>query len=140
MNELFREAEAAGIHVEYCRLPLNASISTPDAGGDFILMDYSLIEAGSAERVHFAHELGHCMTGSFYNRYTAFDVRQKHENRANRWAIQRLVPRDALSEAVAQGHTELWDLAEHFGVTEDFMRKAVCWYTHGSLATESCGL
>ena len=23
-----------------------------------------------------------------------------------------------------------------FGVTEEFMRKAVCWYTHGNLATE----
>ena len=27
-------------------------------------------------------------------------------------------------------------LAEYFGVTEDFRRKAVCWYTYGNLAAE----
>ena len=41
-----------------------------------------------------------------------------------------------LDVAVADGYTDIWSLAEHFGVTEDFMRKAVCWYTHGNLATE----
>ena len=30
----------------------------------------------------------------------------------------------------------LQKIAEYFGVTEDFMRKAVCWYTYGNLATE----
>ena len=40
----------------------------------------------------FAHELGHCETGSFYNRYAKLDVRQQHENRADKWAIRRLVP------------------------------------------------
>ena len=45
-------------------------------------------------------------------------------------------PVDRLDDAIAQGHTELWDLADYFGVTEDFMRKAVCWYVHGNLASE----
>ena len=61
---------------------------------------------------------------------------KKHENRADKWAIQRLIPLPELDAARADGHTELWELAEYFGVTEDFMRKAVCWYTHGNLATE----
>jgi len=37
---------------------------------------------------------------------------------------------------VALGCTDLWMLAEHFGVTEGFMRKVVCWYTHGNLAAD----
>ena len=41
-----------------------------------------------------------------------------------------------LDDAVAQGCTELWELAERFGVTEDFVKKAVCLYVHGNLATE----
>ena len=41
-----------------------------------------------------------------------------------------------LDEAIAQGCTEIWELAERFGVTEQFMRKAVCYYVHGNLATE----
>ena len=42
----------------------------------------------------------------------------------------------ALDEAVAEGHTELWDLADYFGVDEAFLKKAVCLYVHGNLATE----
>ena len=48
----------------------------------------------------------------------------------------KFVSEKELDEAIADGHTEIWDLAEYFGVTEDFMRKAVCWYTYGNLATE----
>lgn len=87
-------------------------------------------------RSGLAHELGHCETGSFYNQYAALDVRQRHENRADKWAIWHLVPEDALDQAVADGYTDLPSLAEHFCVTVPFMRKAVCWYTHGNLAAE----
>lgn len=136
MNEMFRIAANAGIRVEYCRLPLNESVSAPDPNGDFILMDYSLLYASRQERVHMAHELGHCSTGSFYNRHTPFDVRQCHENRADKWAIAQLIPRNKLNRALSDGYTKIWSLAEYFNVTEEFMRKAVCWYTYGNLATE----
>ena len=86
------------------------------------------------EKVKLAHELGHCETGSFYNRWAMLDVRQKHENRADKWAIRKLVPESDLDRALRDGHTELWDLAEQFGVTEDFMQKAVWYYRHGNLA------
>jgi len=63
-------------------------------------------------------------------------LRQKQENRADRWAIETLISPGELDDAVALGCTDLWMLAEHFGVTEGFMRKVVCWYTHGNLAAD----
>lgn len=48
----------------------------------------------------------------------------------------KLASEQELDEAISDGHTEMWDLADYFHVTEDFMRKAVCWYTYGNLATE----
>ena len=84
----------------------------------------------------WGHRLGHCLTGSFYNRYTPYDVRRRHENRADKWAVRSLIPAPELDEAIASGHTQMWELAEHFGVTEEFMRKAVCLHVHGNLATE----
>lgn len=53
------------------------------------------------------HEVGHCMTGSFYNRWAACDVKQRCENRADKWEIEKLIPRDCLEAAIADGHTEL---------------------------------
>lgn len=101
MRELFQAAEENGIAIEYCRLPLNGSVSAPGEKGDFILMDYDLIDSGPSEWVHLAHELGHCVTGSFYNRYAALDVRRKHENRADKWAVKKLLTAEALDSGGA---------------------------------------
>lgn len=111
------------------------SIMTED-GACYIGMDDSILDGAAAERVHLGHELGHCVTGSFYNIYAAVDYRQRHENRADKWAILRLIPVEDLDDAIASGCTEVWELAERFGVTEPFVRKALCYYIHGNLATE----
>ena len=113
------------------------SLSIPLPNGTCaIAIDPSKIISTADAKAKLAHEMGHCCTGSFYNKYAACDVRQKHENRANRWAIQKLIPEEELDDAVANGCTDIFSLAEHFEVTEDFMRMAVCWYTHGNLAVD----
>ena len=135
--DLYQEAEDAGIDVIWTDLTADQSMAIQfEDGSCAIGIDPWKMGTVAKETVSLGHELGHCSTGSFYNRYAKLDVRRKHENRADKWAIKRLVPVDALDEAVAEGHTELWDLAEQFGVTEAFMKKAVCWYTYGNLATE----
>lgn len=135
---LYRYAEKRNIEIVTFPLPETASMSIEaESGTCYIGIDYSKIETETDERVHLGHELGHCVTGSFYNRYAKMDIRQKHENRADKWAIRKLIPVEKLDTAVAEGHTELWDLADYFGVTEEFIKKAVCYYVHGNLAVES---
>ncbi len=134
---LYRLAERKHIPVLPCQLPKNGSLCLQDEAGDcFIGIDEALLEDEAHKCVHLAHELGHCMTGSFYNRYAKIEIRQKHENRADKWAIKKLVPKDKLDAAVAAGYTEPWQLAEYFNVTEEFIRKAMCWYINGNLAVE----
>ena len=126
-------------NIEVLSFPMeeNGSMSLMlDDGRCFIGIDESIQDGGIEERVHMGHELGHCVTGSFYNRYTRFDVRQRHENRADKWAIRQIIPVEDLDDAVADGCCEIWELAERFGVTEAFMRKAVCLYVHGNVAEE----
>lgn len=135
--DLYRFAEQQNIEVIETSLPENGSLSVMDDQGNcYIGMDESVIDGDALERVHLGHELGHCVTGSFYNRYSHFDLRQRHENRADKWAIAKLVTEDELDEAVADGCCEIWNLAERFGVTEQFMQKAVCYYVHGNVAAE----
>ncbi len=134
---LYREAEARQVAVLRYRLPLTGSMSIEMPGGTcFIGIDESVMKSEPDRLVHLAHELGHCVTGAFYNRYARCESRRKHENRADRWAIERLIPREDLDLAVAEGRSTLWELAQYFNVTEDFMRKAVCLYTHGNLADD----
>ena len=115
----------------------NGSMSImAEDGRCYIGMDHAVRDGGAQERVHLGHEMGHCLTGSFYNIYAAIDCRQRHENRADKWAIQALIPVDALDDAIADGCCEIWELADRFGVTEDFIRKALCLYVHGNVAAE----
>lgn len=134
--DLYAYAERRNIDVDWVPMRRATSLSVPLGDGYAIALDPWKLGTLAQETVCLAHELGHCETGSFYNRFAALDVRQQHENRADKWAIRRLVPEDDLDAAMADGCDTIPALADRFGVTEPFMRKAVCWYAHGNLAVE----
>ncbi len=129
MENLIKTAEQNGIEVCYGSLPsaLSCSACAP-SGRCYIGLDYSMLWNSSCGRVHAAHELGHCMRGAFYNIYSPFDDRARQEARANRWAIKALVPLERLNEAAALGYREVWELAEYFSVTPEFMAAALRFY------------
>lgn len=132
MKDLYDIADAEGIEVVYAQIPECGSISMDT----YICLDSDFTYNGWEERTHLAHELGHCMTGAFYNRYSPCDIRQKYENRADKWAIENIISEVELNKAVNEGYTEVWELAEYFGVSEAFIRKAICWYKNGNLAVD----
>ena len=136
LQQLYAAARQENIPIYRRSLPQCRSLSVLLDGNCAIAMDPEICDHAALERTHLSHELGHCLTGSFYNQYSRHDLRRRHENRADKWAIEALIPAHALDEAIAHGYTELWELAEHFGVTERFMRKAVTYHVHGNLATE----
>lgn len=103
------------------------SISLLQSGNCYIAIDPFKIKNIADEKIKLAHELGHCETGAFYNVYAVCDIRQKHENRADKWAIKKLIPEDELKEACKCCNNR-WELSQHFEVTEDFMQKALDYY------------
>ena len=127
--DLYDLAEIHNIGVYWFDLGAAESLSLQmEDGSCAIAMDPWRLPTVADETVKLAHEMGHCETGAFYNRYAARDVRQKHENRANKWAYKKLIPEDELENAVRQGYHEPWELAEYFGVTEAFLRGALEFY------------
>ena len=137
IGALYDLAKQENIEVIQFPMSLNGSMSVmDDKGFCFIGIDEAVQDGSTQERVHLIHELGHCVTGSFYSRYAAVDSRQRHENRADKWAVKKLIPVEELDDAIAEGCTEVWELAERFGVPESLVRKAICYYVYGNLATE----
>lgn len=133
---LYDELNRAGVRFYHWDLD-DLQAATIELKGRYgVFMDFGNIHTGAEELVVVAHEGGHISTGATHRVDSPYDLVEKHEYKADKWAIQRLIPEEALDEAVADGCTELWQLAEHFGVTEEFMKKAVCWYVHGNLAAE----
>lgn len=127
---LYETADGLGLQICYFPMERLTALSTPDG---FIGMDVDKLEDSAQETVCLAHEMGHCLTGSFYTTDSDTALRRRCEERADRWAIRRLVPLAALKEALARGMTQPHELAEHFGVPEPFLKKCVQYYK------EACG-
>lgn len=107
-----------------------------DSGTWGIFLDRGRLETTAEEYSAILHEGGHYATGTTHQVSSPFDLVEKHEVKADKWAVKRLLTEQELDDAVAEGNTEIWQLAEHFGVTEELMKKAVCWYTYGNLAAD----
>ena len=76
---LYALAEKENIGILRFPLPNTGSMSVMDEGGRCSIgMDPGVLDGGALERVHLGHELGHCVTGSFYSRSTAVAMPQKH--------------------------------------------------------------
>ena len=134
---LYRQAEARGIPVFHLPLPRTGSVSVMDAEGQcYIGMDVQHHLTDAEQRVRLAHELGHCVTGSFYCKNSPRDLRHGCELRADRYAVRELIPERELKQALSRGVTEPWELAELFGVDVPTVQKALCLYKNGNLAVE----
>ncbi len=131
-EKLYKLVDELNIKLDFFPLPLNKSMAVNLDNRCYIALDPSAVITPSQERVCLAHELGHCDTGSFYNVYSPFDLRTKHELRADRWAIEKLIPLRELKAAIKQGCSDTASLAEHFSVTEDFIGKALKYYSENS--------
>ena len=127
LQALYNYADRRHIPVISYPMPRISSMSVMDEKGQcYIGIDPHIHSC--EEKVKLAHEIGHCATGAFYNRYSPFGIREKCEHRATVWAIKKLIRRDELNEAVDRGITTPWDLAEHFDVPEWFIVKAIKYY------------
>ena len=75
--QLYQEADEAGIDVVWMPLRVDRSIATQfDDGSCAIGLDPWKMCSLAEETVCLGHELGHCNTGSFYNRYAKLDIRK----------------------------------------------------------------
>ena len=101
-----------------------------------VFLDLGRIETAAEEAVTLLHEGGHCATGTTHAIISPFDLIAKHEYKADKWAVQGAVTKEELDNARRSGYREIYELAEYFNLTEDFMKKVVCWYDHGNLDVE----
>lgn len=129
ISELYAEAEASDIIVINHVLPQISALSVCEKGKCIVAVDEKKFAMSSQQKVALAHELGHCKTGAFYNQYSKLDEISRSEYRADKWAIQYIIPFDGLVNAVKHGLSESWELADYFGVTEEYIRKAYEIYT-----------
>lgn len=75
-----------------------------------------------------AEEIGHykTTTGNILDLTTIANIKQELD--ARRWAFEKVIPFKDVQHALENGIVEIYDLAEHFEVTEDFMKECLKHY------------
>ena len=105
--------EENNINLDYCDLPINKSMSFEEDDEQYIVMDKS--EMTEIERkCRLVHEIGHCMTGAFYNRRSPLEIRSRCEHKANVYEAKKLLPKEEMLKAFKKGYVEARQLAEYF--------------------------
>lgn len=123
LTRLYAEMQEKGIVVEDYPQQRTKGTTLYNADGYGVFINTQAMETTAEEITVLAHEYGHCETGTTHAICSAVDLVEKHENKADKWAARRLIPLEKYEEAIAKGYTEVWQLAEYFDVTEDFIRR-----------------
>ena len=128
-QKLYKIAERERIAVDFADLPHTRAFCIKFGGKKFIALDKNVCSESNEERVILAHELGHLKTDSLYSPDIPPLYRKRYERRADIWAINLLIPLASLRRAYKEGSETVNALAEYFSVTEEFMQKAIKYYS-----------
>lgn len=122
--QLYESMYLDGLKLYDYRLIENKAATICINGDYHIFIDTQRTESIADETCAVAHEYAHCKTGTTHSVYSSFELISKHEYKADKWAVHKLLPFEEYQQALQEGYTEIWQLAERFNVTEDFIRRA----------------
>ena len=100
-----------------------------DRGYYAVFLDFTKICSTRLLRGVCYHELGHVATGALHKVDSPFDLVERSEYRANRWAAEQYLPQEEFREAFRLGYTEPWQLAEYFDLPEADILTALNYWT-----------
>jgi len=94
-----------------------------------IALNYDKLGTYIDEKCTLAEELGHYYMDATYNYHSIDNVlKSKQEYRAKKWSYTVLVPFEKLKSAIKNGLYEVYQLADYFEVTCEYMQNAVQFY------------
>lgn len=129
LNEIYAVADSNDITVVSAVCPESKALSLMSPSGNcYIGVDYHAIKNEREERQCLAHDVGHCVRGAFYNPYSPFSLIEQQEAKADRQAVEYLIPKNKFIHALEQGYTEIWQLCELFDVDRKYVKKAFWEY------------
>lgn len=125
-ENLYKIADEQGINIYEFKFDDIISMSAPLN----IAIDKSKIDNAIELIDVLSHELGHCITNSFYNKDNILDVFEKQEHKANMWKLKQLLPLEEYIKAIAHGITDVKFLACEYDLRYDFAEMAAEYYNN----------
>ncbi|MCL2636927.1 MAG: hypothetical protein FWD48_01015 [Oscillospiraceae bacterium] len=128
MNDIeviINELDESGIDIDDFQFEDIRAVSIcQEDGARSIGLDKRQFETSAELKSVLLHEQGHCETHTFYNASTSPLMRGKLERRADRYVTENKITKyDIVKANKREGLTEIWEFAEHFGVTVEYMKR-----------------
>lgn len=98
-------------------------------GNYAIFLDFTKIHSTRLLRGICCHELGHAATGALHKVDSPYELVERNEYRANRWAAEKYLTEEDFRGAFQCGFTELWQLSEYFDLPEADVQWALDYWT-----------
>ena len=94
-----------------------------------VFLDFSKIRSMRLMRGVCIHELGHAATGALHKLDSPYELVERSEYRANRWAAEHYITEADFRAAFAEGYTEFWQLADFFDLPEEDIKNALTYWS-----------
>lgn len=123
---IYNDLSALGVDVVDRKLKANSAIAFFD---DFLVVDFSRCQNSAQMRTVLAHETGHYLSGAFYLAYSPYEVKEQAEHRAFVASVEKYLPVCEIQKCYKMGLSETWQLADYFDLDEDYIKKALHYWT-----------
>ena len=94
-----------------------------------VFLDFTKIKSTRLLRGVCFHELGHIATGALHKVDSPYELVERSEHRATRWAAEHFLTEADFREAFRAGYTELWQLSDYFDLPERDIESALAYWT-----------
>lgn len=130
LAEMYNEAKKFNARINMYNIGFaSAATLAENVQGPYgIFIDFSACKTLADISSNLAHEFGHCATGALHSINSPYEIVERNEHRANKWAVTKYLPFNEIKAAMQYGYTEAWQLAEYFDVQEIFIKKALSYY------------
>lgn len=126
-TELYSLAAKQGIETHTISCPKSKAVTISIKNKKYIGIDPSVFKSEYNERLILAHEIGHALTNAYYTDLENPINIIRMEHRANKKTVEMLVPKNKLDKIINENST-VFELAEHFSVPEEMIKKALWLY------------
>ena len=93
-----------------------------------VFLDFTQIKSTRLLRGVCCHEMAHVATGALHKVSSPYELVERSEYRANRWAAQHHLTVKDFRDAFRSGYTQLWQLAEYFDLPEQDVKNALTYW------------
>ena len=94
-----------------------------------VVLNFKRLHTVRQVRTAMLHESGHLHTGALHKVDSPFQLVAQNEHRADADSFRRFLPAEEICQAMRQGYTEPWQLADYFDLDEDYIKKALHYWT-----------